>query len=204
MSRNTCPNCNKAYKNASARFCPSCGAKVKSASTEEKKARLTGKKSGGKTGLFVAAIVIGVAAVSAGAFFFLSGPPAQKVATQPSGEASATPNALTFPVTDFNDGQAHYYRYKSPAGKDIRFFVLKSSDSVVRAAFDSCDVCYRAKKGYRQEGDQMVCNNCGQRFASTLINEVRGGCNPAPLERTIEGDKLMVKVSDIVTGSRYF
>ena len=36
----------------------------------------------------------------------------------------------------------------------------------------------------------MVCNNCGQRFPSNLINEVRGGCNPSPLERTIEEDEL--------------
>ena len=30
----------------------------------------------------------------------------------------------------------------------------------------------------------MVCNNCGQKFSSDLINEIKGGCNPAPLERT--------------------
>ena len=75
---------------------------------------------------------------------------------------------------------------------------------MVRAAFDACDVCYAAKKGYRQEGNFMVCNNCGQKFISTRINEVRGGCNPAPLERKIVGDKLVIATADILTGARYF
>ena len=36
------------------------------------------------------------------------------------------------------------------------------------------------------------------------INEVRGGCNPAPLERTIEGSKLVIAIADVLTGTRYF
>ena len=75
---------------------------------------------------------------------------------------------------------------------------------MIRAAFNACDVCYLDKKGYRQEGDDMVCNNCGQRFPSELINEVRGGCNPSPLVRTIEGDEVVIRVDDILSGARYF
>ena len=69
----------------------------------------------------------------------------------------------------------------------MKYFVLKSSDGTVRAAFDACDVCYAQKKGYQQEGDEMVCGNCGQRFPSAQINEVEGGCNPSPIERTVKG-----------------
>ena len=111
---------------------------------------------------------------------------------------------MTFPLSTFDDGKAKYYSYKDRSGKEIKFFVLKSSDGVVRAAFDACDVCYASKKGYRQEGDFMVCNNCGQRFASTRINEVKGGCNPAPLERKVEGSNLVVAVADVTTGAWYF
>jgi uncharacterized membrane protein len=50
----------------------------------------------------------------------------------------------------------------------------------------------------------MVCRNCGRRFASVLINEVKGGCNPAPLHRTIQDDQLIIKVEDIVQGQTYF
>jgi uncharacterized membrane protein len=50
----------------------------------------------------------------------------------------------------------------------------------------------------------MVCRNCGRRFASVKINEVKGGCNPAPLKRAIEGDRLVLQVTDILDGRTYF
>jgi len=85
----------------------------------------------------------------------------------------------------------------------VDFFVLKSSDGIIRAAIDSCDVCYRSGLGYYQEGDYMVCKNCGQKFASAKINEIKGGCNPAPLNRTVVGDKLVINMSDINLNSWY-
>jgi len=102
-----------------------------------------------------------------------------------------------------SDGHAHFFTYDSGRGK-VHFFILKSSDGIIRAAFDSCDICFSERKGYRQEGDFMVCNNCGQIFPSTKINELRGGCNPAPLERQMEGEYLVLKTSDIEFGSMYF
>lgn len=115
----------------------------------------------------------------------------------------ASNGAVKIPVAEVSDGYAHYYSYKS-GGRMINFFVLKSSDGIIRAAFDACDVCYQAKKGYRQEGNEMVCNNCGQRFPSARINEVKGGCNPSPLNRTIEGDTLVLRTTDIEGGGMYF
>jgi uncharacterized membrane protein len=111
--------------------------------------------------------------------------------------------AVRMPLSTFDDGAARFYAYRSEA-TTIEFFVLKSSDGVVRAAFNACDVCYAAGLGYHQEGDEMVCDNCGQRFPSGLINEVRGGCNPAPLERTVEGDELLIMADDILSGEWYF
>jgi uncharacterized membrane protein len=50
----------------------------------------------------------------------------------------------------------------------------------------------------------MVCRNCGQRFHATKVNEVKGGCNPAPLERRVENGHLVIRVSDILQGKPYF
>ena len=115
----------------------------------------------------------------------------------------ATGDVVRWPLTTFDDGQTHYYSFVD-SGKSIDFFILKSSDGVVRAAFDACDVCFGAHKGYRQEGDLMICNNCGQQFPSVRINEVKGGCNPGPLERAVEGTDLVIHSADIATGSGYF
>jgi uncharacterized membrane protein len=111
--------------------------------------------------------------------------------------------AVRFPLATFDDGQARYYTYMHN-GRPIEFFILKSADGVVRAAFNACDVCYPFKKGYHQEGDEVVCNNCGRRFPANQINVVQGGCNPSPLNRSVDGDTLIIQVTDIVAGLRYF
>jgi len=110
---------------------------------------------------------------------------------------------LNIPINDVGDGKAHYFKVKANDGIMVSFFVLKSSDGVIRAAIDACDVCYRSGKGYVQEGDVMVCTNCGRKFASTRINEVKGGCNPAPLKRTISGKNLVIEMKDINENSWY-
>jgi uncharacterized membrane protein len=75
---------------------------------------------------------------------------------------------------------------------------------VIRAAYDACDVCWPAGKGYYQDGDDMVCRNCGRRFASVLLNEVQGGCNPAPLTRHVDNGQVVIRIEDILAGKRYF
>ena len=115
----------------------------------------------------------------------------------------AEDGVVRLPVADLADGRAAFYTYQS-GDKTIPFFVLRSSDGVIRAAFDACDVCYLSRKGYRQEGDEMVCNNCGSRFPSTKINEVEGGCNPAPLDREVQGDTVVIRATDLESGARYF
>lgn len=114
-----------------------------------------------------------------------------------------TNGQVLIPINNINDGQAHYFSYKSQ-GEKINFFVLKSRDGIIRAAFDACDVCFTKRKGYTQAGDFMICNNCGQRFHSTMINVLKGGCNPAPLRRTIDGKHLIITATDIRTGSYFF
>jgi uncharacterized membrane protein len=116
---------------------------------------------------------------------------------------AAVGDEVRIPVKDVADGDAHHYVYEGN-GTAIKFFVIKSSDGVLRAAFDACDVCFPAKKGYTQDGEFMICNNCGRRFHSSQINVVEGGCNPAPLKREVVGENLVIKVEDILPGVRFF
>ncbi|MGL1862997.1 MAG: DUF2318 domain-containing protein [Pseudodesulfovibrio sp.] len=110
---------------------------------------------------------------------------------------------VTIQVEDVDDGEAHYYSMEKD-GFEVKFFLLKSSDGVIRAAFDACDVCFREKKGYDQDGEFMVCNNCGMRFHSSRINEVQGGCNPSPLTRVYNDKTITIKAKDIMAGRGYF
>jgi len=114
-----------------------------------------------------------------------------------------TASAVSLPVSLFADGQARHFEHVD-GDFTIRYFVVKSSDGVIRSAYDACDVCWPAGKGYHQDGDDMVCRNCGRRFASVLVNEVQGGCNPAPLNRRVDNGKVVIQVKDILAGKPYF
>jgi uncharacterized membrane protein len=119
-------------------------------------------------------------------------------------QIAGTGDDVTLPIATFADGRARFYRYATTAGREVRFFVMRSSDGVIRAAFDACDTCYRDKLGYHQQGDVMVCRKCGRTFRSVDINVLQGGCNPAPLERNVVGDQIVLKAASIEAGVSYF
>jgi len=164
----------------------------------DKKAQFqqTEKKS---SGLLIPIVLVVIVALAAGAWFFVAGGSAggpQQVKANSDGTVRLTADA-------FADGNARYFRYQGKQGA-IDFFLVKSQDGVIRAAFDSCDVCYKEKKGYRQEGNKMVCNNCDMAFRTDMINQVKGGCNPAPLERNLVGNEIVIRVAALERGDRYF
>lgn len=165
-----------------------------------KKAAVLGTGSKNRMPLLVAAI--GVALIAGGAIFygFQGGGGITATASAP---VVANQTFVSFPISLFDDGKARHFEHVD-GNLTIRYFILKSSDGVIRAAFDACDVCWPAGKGYYQDGDVMVCRNCGRRFASVLVNEVKGGCNPAPLNRNLENDKLIIQIKDIQEGRQYF
>lgn len=102
--------------------------------------------------------------------------------------------------------KAEWFEYKS-GGKTIKYFVVKAKDGSIKTAFDACDICYGSKKGYRQDGDDMICNNCGNYYSISGLgtkNLGGGGCWPGYLPSTIEGDFLVIKASDIESGSYRF
>jgi uncharacterized membrane protein len=122
----------------------------------------------------------------------------------PVQEVKPTDGVFAFPATGFQDGKAKYFQFSPSANQKIRFFVVKSTDGVIRAAFDACDVCWRAKKGYVQQGNEMVCVNCGLKFRTDKVNVVTGGCNPSALNRTIKDGKVIITQQDVMSGLRFF
>jgi len=136
-----------------------------------KKAAVLGTQPKSRMPLFTGLAVV---VLLAGAAFWYFGAQSTENASTPTATANASGDIVSMPVPTFDDGKAHYFQHKT-GDLTIRYFVIKSVDGVVRAAFDACDVCWRAGKGYAQEGDFMVCRNCGQRFHSSKVNEVKGG-----------------------------
>ncbi len=152
-------------------------------------------------GVVAGIVVVVVAAVSAGMLDGL-------FKKSPAENAKAagvveTADAVKIPLKALDPGKALSLSLESE-GRRLYYFALKSQDGAYRAALDACDVCYLTNRGYRQEGDLMVCNNCGQTFPSNRIGEIKGGCNPHPLARGIEGQYLVIKRADIVAGKEHF
>ncbi len=114
-----------------------------------------------------------------------------------------TADQVKIPLKALDSGKAIFLETESE-GRKLYYFALKSSDGAYRAALDACDVCFRMNRGYRQEGDLMVCNNCGQTFPSNRIGEIKGGCNPHPLANRIEGGQMVIRRTDVLAGKDYF
>jgi len=101
--------------------------------------------------------------------------------------------------------KAKFYSFNSN-GTNIRYFAVQDSSGNVHIAFDACDVCYEAKKGYQQNGEMMQCKNCGKEFAITGIGveNTGGGCWPSYLPMRIENDTVVIKISDLEEKSYMF
>ncbi|MGE5284616.1 MAG: Fe-S-containing protein [Actinomycetota bacterium] len=152
-------------------------------------------------GVVIGIVIIVVAAVSAGMLDGLfSKSPAERAKAAGVVE---TAEAVRIPLKALYSGKALFLSLES-GGRQYYYFALKSRDGAYRAALDACDVCFASNRGYRQEGDLMVCNNCGQTFPSNRVAEIKGGCNPHPLARRVEGQDLVIRKADIFARGEYF
>jgi len=101
---------------------------------------------------------------------------------------------ITIPLSEISEN-AKWHEYN-----DVSFFVVKASDGTIRTAFNKCDVCYWAGRGYSQEGSDMICNNCGLRFAIDglgIENQTPGGCWPSYLPHTLENDNVIIRAPNL-------
>ena len=81
---------------------------------------------------------------------------------------------------------AKFYGYKL-GNVQIEVLALRAPDGTIRTALNTCQVCYDSGRGwYTQQGDFLVCNNCGNRFAARQVELIKGGCNPVPITRELK------------------
>lgn len=165
---------------------------------ENKKAQFETGRSNGSRWLIAVSLVICL--LAAGAWLF-SRP--QGAVASPAAAVQVVDGAVQIPLATVSDGQAHFFKHQTSAGS-IGFFLIRGADGALHAAFDACDVCYKAHKGYRQQGAQMICNNCDQAFPVEKVGVISGGCNPAPLTARIVTNQVLIAVADLERGAGYF
>lgn len=101
---------------------------------------------------------------------------------------------IVIPVSEISETAKFY-----PAeidGIELEALAVKAPDGSIRTAFNTCQVCYSSGRGYYvQEGDVLVCQNCGNRFAMDDVEVTRGGCNPVPITeeyKTVSDDSITI------------
>lgn len=129
-------------------------------------------------------------------------PPTSKSGTDTK---QTTASDLVIPIADITE-TAKFYPVEID-GVKLEVLAVKAPDGSIRTAFNTCQVCYDSGKGYyKQEGDMLVCQNCGNRFTMDKVEVESGGCNPVPIfadnktvddiNITISGD-FLTKAKDI-------
>lgn len=107
-------------------------------------------------------------------------------------------------TADLPAGEVRYYRFLNAGNQEVKFFVGRDAGGEIQVAFDANEICYKLKRGYRAGDGWMTCNKCDKAFRLEAVNEGGGGCKPVPLAHTLEGDRLVLRESDILSGWRYF
>lgn len=81
----------------------------------------------------------------------------------------------------------------------IQFILVRGTDNKVRIVLNTCQVCNHSPKVYFiQEGEYLVCQNCGTKFHINKIGIEKGGCNPTPVEEKQEEDNKIIINKDYV------
>ncbi len=103
---------------------------------------------------------------------------------------------LLIPITDITE-KASFYSLEVD-GTKLEVLALKAPDGTIRTAFNTCQVCYNSGRGYYvQEGDALVCQNCGNRFSASDVEVTRGGCNPVPISeeyKTVDQENISISM----------
>ncbi|GLC81575.1 DUF2318 domain-containing protein [Lacrimispora brassicae] len=111
-----------------------------------------------------------------------------------SGQKAGPGESLVIPVKDISS-TAKFYPVDVD-GTQMEVLAVKAPDGTVRTAFNTCQVCYDSGRGYyKQEGDVLVCQNCGNRFPMNRVEVEAGGCNPWPVfdkDKTVTDESITI------------
>lgn len=93
-------------------------------------------------------------------------------------------------------------------GTEMEILAVRDSAGNVRTAFNTCQICYGSGRGYYvQDGDVLVCQNCGNRFTVDQMEIESGGCNPWPIfpeDKTVTDDAVSISYEYLREATQIF
>jgi FTR1 family protein len=115
----------------------------------------------------------------------------------PAHTLAAQSGSVRIPLSELTDASLHYYT-ADVNNSVVRFLVIHKTNGDYVTALDACQIC--GAKGFRQEGQNVVCRNCGAAIYIPSIGQ-QGGCNPIPLKSRVEGGEVVVDLSDLASSA---
>ncbi|MPM84704.1 hypothetical protein SDC9_131777 [bioreactor metagenome] len=114
--------------------------------------------------------------------------------------------SLVIPVGDITETAA-FYPIKVD-GTTMEVLAVKAPDGTIRTAFNTCEVCYDSGRGYyKQEGNVLICQNCGNRFKTSQVEVQSSGCNPWPIftkDKTVTDESITISYDFLSASTKAF
>lgn len=117
-----------------------------------------------------------------------------KQAPQAESQIISEGESLIIPISELSS-TAKFYPVEVE-GTQMEIIAVKDSSGNVRTAFNTCQICYSSGRGYYvQDGDDLVCQNCKNRFTVDQVEIRAGGCNPWPIfpdDKTVTDGEISI------------
>jgi uncharacterized membrane protein len=130
----------------------------------------------------------------------------EKNVSDPNAQVIAAGEDLLIPLSDVTES-AKFYPIETD-GTAMEVLVIKASDGTIRTAFNTCQVCFDSGRGYyKQEGNKLVCQNCGNSFTADMVEVKSGGCNPYPIfdsDKTVSDDSIAISYDFLSAATKVF
>lgn len=114
--------------------------------------------------------------------------------------------SLTIQVADISETASFYPL--TVDGTPMEVLAVKVADGTIRTAFNTCEICYDSGRGYyKQQGDLLVCQNCGNRFKTSQVEVQSRGCNPWPIfakDKTVTEEAITISYDFLLESTKVF
>ena len=114
---------------------------------------------------------------------------------------SAVEGHIDVPLEQIQDGHLHRYVYRASGGEQVRYIVILKGGSSYGVGLDACEIC--GVTGYYERDNQVICKLCDVQMNKATIG-TKGGCNPIPIEYSIEEGNLRVPQAELERNARIF
>ena len=114
--------------------------------------------------------------------------------------------SLVIPTSEISETAKFYFVTVDDTKMGV--VAVRTSDGIIRTAFDTCQVCNGSPKAYfEQDGDTLQCQNCGNKFPMTSVEVEAGGCNPVPIfaeDKTVTDESITISYDTLKANTSRF